>query len=258
MTELDPLIAEARLEHNLRRALPTLAVAAAVVFCHVLYFATPGGDPGSVQARWEGLLEVAHEGLFVALVALTLLVWHAGRARPAPWRAVVPPAIALVATAGGAVLAGIDQLVTAAITPYLIASFGVPLLVRLPIWQAAAIQLAGMALLAQGILAHQVAAAGRISALVNGLSVSALGVALGATLTRAFERAEGARLVIARQGKELAELRGLLRICAYCGRIHEEGKWERLDHYVARHTAAELSHGMCEDCFAKELAKLKP
>ena len=34
MTELDPRIAEARLEHSLRRALPTLAVAASVIFCH--------------------------------------------------------------------------------------------------------------------------------------------------------------------------------------------------------------------------------
>ncbi|MFO0584352.1 MAG: hypothetical protein U0229_18915 [Anaeromyxobacter sp.] len=258
MTELDPRIAEARLEHSLRRALPTLAVAASVIFCHVLYFATPGGAPGSVQARWEGLLEVAHGGLFVALAALTLLVWRAGRPPLVRWRAVLPPAVALVATAGGAVIAGIDQLVTAAITPFVIASLGVPVLVRLPLWQAAAIQLAGMALLAQGILAHQAAAAGRVSAFVNGLSVSALGVALGATLTRAFDRAEAARLVIARQGKELAELRGLLRICAYCGRIHDEGRWARLDHYVAQHSAAELSHGMCEDCFAREMAKLRP
>jgi CheY-like chemotaxis protein len=47
----------------------------------------------------------------------------------------------------------------------------------------------------------------------------------------------------------LRRLKGLLTVCAHCARIRSPEKgWERLDHYVARHTEASVSHGLCEDC----------
>ena len=47
----------------------------------------------------------------------------------------------------------------------------------------------------------------------------------------------------------LRRLKGLLTVCAHCGRIHtpEQG-WERLDRYVCRATDTAVSHGLCEEC----------
>jgi hypothetical protein len=43
-----------------------------------------------------------------------------------------------------------------------------------------------------------------------------------------------------------------------CGKIRDDqggpqgqGKWDRLDHYVARHSDAQVSHTFCPDCLAE-------
>lgn len=51
-------------------------------------------------------------------------------------------------------------------------------------------------------------------------------------------------------------LRGLLPVCAWCRRVRDDqGYWNRLETYVAAHSEAEFSHGMCPDCFARQEAK---
>jgi len=48
---------------------------------------------------------------------------------------------------------------------------------------------------------------------------------------------------------ELDLLRGILPTCAGCKRIRtEEGNWEEIEAYVAKHSAAEFSHGLCPQC----------
>jgi sigma-B regulation protein RsbU (phosphoserine phosphatase) len=50
--------------------------------------------------------------------------------------------------------------------------------------------------------------------------------------------------------RELRRLEGLLPICSYCKRIHDaSGTWSSLEEYVERHTEAQFSHGICEECF---------
>jgi hypothetical protein len=57
--------------------------------------------------------------------------------------------------------------------------------------------------------------------------------------------------------EEVRVLRGLLPICAWCRRIHEDdGSWQQFETYVANHTQAEFTHGICPDCYAAEVAKL--
>jgi PAS domain S-box-containing protein len=47
-------------------------------------------------------------------------------------------------------------------------------------------------------------------------------------------------------------LSGLLPICAYCHRIRNDGgDWERLESYISGHTNAQLSHGMCPECYER-------
>jgi len=51
--------------------------------------------------------------------------------------------------------------------------------------------------------------------------------------------------------KEIKVLRGLLPICSGCKRIRDDhGKWWPLDLYVKKHTDADLTHTICQDCKA--------
>ena len=52
--------------------------------------------------------------------------------------------------------------------------------------------------------------------------------------------------------KQVKELQGLLPICSYCKRIRDDHDyWEQIDTYVAQHSRAEFSHGICPDCYEK-------
>lgn len=54
---------------------------------------------------------------------------------------------------------------------------------------------------------------------------------------------------------EVKTLRGLLRICAWCKRIHDRDAWQPIEAYVRSHTHAEFTHGICPACFAEQLPK---
>jgi phosphoserine phosphatase RsbU/P len=55
---------------------------------------------------------------------------------------------------------------------------------------------------------------------------------------------------------KVKQLSGLLPICSYCKRIRsDQNYWEQVDRYVAQHSDAEFSHGICPDCFKTVIAK---
>ena len=55
---------------------------------------------------------------------------------------------------------------------------------------------------------------------------------------------------------QVTQLQGLLPICSYCKRIRsDQNYWEQVDRYVAQHSDAEFSHGICPDCFKTVIAK---
>jgi PleD family two-component response regulator len=46
------------------------------------------------------------------------------------------------------------------------------------------------------------------------------------------------------------QLSGLLPICSYCKRIRRDGNyWQQLEAYIAEHSEADFSHGVCPSCF---------
>ena len=48
------------------------------------------------------------------------------------------------------------------------------------------------------------------------------------------------------------QLQGLLPICMYCKRIRDDQNyWQQVETYIADHTHAEFSHGVCPECYAK-------
>jgi hypothetical protein len=47
-------------------------------------------------------------------------------------------------------------------------------------------------------------------------------------------------------------LRGIVPICSFCKKIRDDkGYWNMVEAYVAKHTKAEFSHGVCPDCMEK-------
>jgi PAS domain S-box-containing protein len=62
-------------------------------------------------------------------------------------------------------------------------------------------------------------------------------------------RFEARRCADEARERELARLRGLLRICSSCKKIcNTVGEWEQLETYIAGHSETDFTHGMCPDC----------
>ncbi|MBN9522606.1 CHASE3 domain-containing protein [bacterium] len=53
------------------------------------------------------------------------------------------------------------------------------------------------------------------------------------------------------------QLQGLLPICAWCKRVRDDGDyWHQVEHYVAAHSGARFTHGMCPDCLERQMSQL--
>lgn len=49
-------------------------------------------------------------------------------------------------------------------------------------------------------------------------------------------------------------MRGIIPICAYCKKIRDgQGEWWALETYLARHSDARFSHGLCPTCMRKQM-----
>ena len=66
-------------------------------------------------------------------------------------------------------------------------------------------------------------------------------------------------LATLRKTKQLSSqvdaLTGLLPLCAWCKKVrNDEGYWEQIDRYIATHSHASLTHGVCPECRKNFLA----
>jgi DNA-binding response OmpR family regulator len=51
---------------------------------------------------------------------------------------------------------------------------------------------------------------------------------------------------------KVRQLQGLLPICSYCKRIrNDQNYWQQIENYIADHSGAEFSHGICPQCYEK-------
>jgi phosphoserine phosphatase RsbU/P len=56
---------------------------------------------------------------------------------------------------------------------------------------------------------------------------------------------------------QIRQLGELLPMCAYCKKIRDDGAyWKQLESYVQEHTGSHFSHGVCPECFEKEMNAL--
>jgi len=77
-------------------------------------------------------------------------------------------------------------------------------------------------------------------------------VKTGARIIALHERLAERVSELERALREVRTLSGLLPICAYCKRIRpadDSSYWEQVEEYVARHSNADFSHGVCPDCY---------
>ena len=55
---------------------------------------------------------------------------------------------------------------------------------------------------------------------------------------------------------DVKTLRGIIPICSYCNKIRDDkGAWAIVEAYITEHTDAEFSHGICPDCYEKQVAE---
>jgi CheY-like chemotaxis protein len=59
--------------------------------------------------------------------------------------------------------------------------------------------------------------------------------------------------------KEIKTLKGLIPICAWCGKLRDDdGYWKQLETYMAKHTEASFTHGICPECAKIEFSRIRP
>ncbi len=58
---------------------------------------------------------------------------------------------------------------------------------------------------------------------------------------------------LSRHLEEIQVLRGLIPICAWCKKVRDDaGFWQTVEQYLAAHSDATITHGMCPSCHASE------
>jgi GAF domain-containing protein len=85
--------------------------------------------------------------------------------------------------------------------------------------------------------------------------------ALGALATQAESLLEYRRISLELREalSEIKMLSGLLPMCAWCKRIRDENdNWNNLERYIAEHSNADVTHGICPDCRKKHFEERKP
>ncbi len=56
---------------------------------------------------------------------------------------------------------------------------------------------------------------------------------------------------------EIKTLRGIIPICSYCKKIRDDkGAWEIIESYISNHSDAHFTHGICPECYKKQMKKL--
>ena len=83
-------------------------------------------------------------------------------------------------------------------------------------------------------------------------AIATLVASLVAQSRAALRNAEETGAALQKALDEIRVLRGIIPICMYCKHIRNDvGSWERVEKYIAEHSEAAFSHGVCPDCYKK-------
>lgn len=65
-------------------------------------------------------------------------------------------------------------------------------------------------------------------------------------------------LVVLEDVTELMELRRLIPICSVCKKVRtDQDYWVQLESYLSRHLDVAFSHGLCPECYEKEIERFR-
>ncbi|MBS2024492.1 MAG: hypothetical protein JST92_18995 [Deltaproteobacteria bacterium] len=232
-----PFVANARARTNHARLRILSPILTAIHAVNVIVFGLGTQASGSERA-WANHVAAAHACAGVSVLAVWLLGGYAS-SRKAPKPSVLPDLLGLGYILFAAVLAAIDQAITQSVTPYLVAAFGVGLVVRLRRGPLVVSYTVGLVVFAVLQARMQPLASVALSNQVNGFSITLVGLGAAWGAEQSFRRE---RL-----------LEELLSICSYCHSIrNQDGKWEPVEQYVGRHADVAFSHGICEGCYQKQ------
>lgn len=93
----------------------------------------------------------------------------------------------------------------------------------------------------------------------DGRLIGSVGVLRDITRRKTAELAQRRLVEDLRQAlDQVRTLSGLLPICANCKKIRDDkGYWQQIEHYLASHSGASFSHGLCPDCVRQLYPELK-
>ena len=81
-------------------------------------------------------------------------------------------------------------------------------------------------------------------------------VLVGARIVDLQSALAGRVVELERALAEVKQLHGILPICSYCGKIRDDHDyWQTVEQYLATHSEAKFSHGICPSCYE---ATVKP
>lgn len=205
--QVAPPVADAADTQNLRRIRRLAPLVAVLNLIHVLVFVPQwiGQAVGSPAWRWSRALVLAHLGMGVLMVLVTLAVHRWQNQRSTWWRRGFPWLMAALCLAFCALLAAVDQWVTPSITPFLVGCTLVGLLLHLrpvdtltlyPLACAGFFWLLGQTQPdPQQLLSNQ----------VNGLTASMMGCALAVLLWRNFATITAQHTLLDKANQELQQ-----------------------------------------------------
>ena len=74
-------------------------------------------------------------------------------------------------------------------------------------------------------------------------------VRVGERVARLHQSLKDRVTALERALADVTRLQGLLPICMYCKKIRADGNyWQQVDGYIAEHSGATFTHGICPDC----------
>ncbi|MFH0878089.1 MAG: DUF4118 domain-containing protein [Lentisphaerota bacterium] len=80
-------------------------------------------------------------------------------------------------------------------------------------------------------------------------------LALAVTLSRIrkdLDREKKLNSELTEAMSQIKQLQGILPMCSFCRKIRDKDQhWIRIEKYISEHSDAQVSHGLCPDCYKK-------
>jgi hypothetical protein len=190
---------------NHRRALVLLPILLAVHVVHMGIFHTSPAERAALPPRvlvWRDGIALTH--LVTFAVACALYLFGRSRHRRAP--ALLGPATGLLYLLHGAVIAGVDQLAITSVTPYVGYCLGVAVVIAAPPLATIALYLIALAAFLVAMTIFQPSPTVRLAMLPNGVSITAVSIAVAWMLDAARRRDFAQRAIIDEQRATLAHM----------------------------------------------------